>query len=169
MKALSALILAIIAGALPAAAQMPFPLWRTVGGTNYDLQPLYAWRSDMVVKAATGQPTEALESQRPYPRWIGANYWEHFTVKEVRKPDLLRLEWQWGRNATNTTEIVLEHYPEFGKVTEGQWLKCFSCQVGHYPWTSYDGAARTLPLFDFGTPCPVAQSVAESGGKHRGG
>ena len=168
MKTLAALVLATLAGVLSSAAQLPYPLWRTVGGTNYNLQPLYAWRSDMVVKAATRQSTDDLEKQRPYADWIGANFWEHFTVKEAHKPELLLMEWQSARGRADTTEIVVQHYPRSASVTEGQRLELFACPMGHRTWTNQSGVVKTLPLFDYGTCCPSAQRIADIRGKHGG-
>ena len=158
MKTITALMLVLLAWSLPAGAQMPYPIWREVGGTNYDLRPLYAWRSDMIAKAATSQSTAELERGRPYSDWIGANFWERFTVKAVRQPDVLLVEGPLGGGRTNSTEMVIRHYPRPASLTEGQILQFFACPTGQCAWTNQPGVVKTLPLFYYGTPCASAQS-----------
>ena len=159
---LMVLVTAISIGQSLVGPPLTFHPYRKVGGKYYDLTPLYSWISSKKQKEHGPFPTA-------FTGWIGADmgfsdgFVTSYQVIEVLDEGLLVQKVDFNSYQSDTRyrdPFFLKNYPEQKTVADHSEISFLALRTGSYKYTDTQGAARTVPLYDYGIPLSVQEMNA---------
>lgn len=141
---------------------LPVHPYRKVADKYYSVQPLYDWVARMQSKSQRREEiTYADRLSRPLTNWF-CTYAPYegvvlrYKVEQVLDEGLLVREARFvpGTGGEGESDpFLLRNYPNASNAIDGQTIYFIAMESGHFKYTDTLGGIRTVPCFDYGTPC----------------
>jgi hypothetical protein len=83
-----------------------------------------------------------------------------YKVDQVLDDGLLVHETRFVDYTIDDKPFFLKNYPSYKNLTDNQKIKFLALPSGNYKYTDTEGAVRTVPLYDYGTPVSLEEMSA---------
>ena len=169
MKTCFLLLLAFSSGGV-SLGQLPYHPCRKVGDKYYNLAPIYAWVGQARANLEAGGRGVGLSNpdlllngwsgvRSPMP---GERYVISYQVAQVLDNGIV-LQERKSNSISGYEDLgdpfFVTNYPGFAKLVDKQIVGLLALRTGIYYYTDTQGAARSIPLYDYGVPCELLPKV----------